>query len=1324
MNCPQCGTENPAGARFCLHCASGLAPVCAGCGTELPPGARFCFNCGAAAPAPLAPPTAAAQEQGAPGLDKAIQRLIPAGYAERLLATRGQVARERRTVTILFSDVKGSTAMAEGLDPEEVMEIMDGAFDLLIEPVVRHEGTLARLMGDAVLAFFGAPVAHEDDPERAIRAALEITAGARRYAQKLERERGIQGFAVRVGINTGLVVVGEVGSDLRVEYTAMGDAINLAARMEQNAPPGGILISHGTYRHVQGVFDVLAQEPLAVKGKAEPVQTYLVQRAKPRAFRRPSRGVEGIETRMVGREAELKQLQDAFYMAMEYGELQAVTVVGEAGVGKSRLLHEFDVWAELLPAPFYYFRGRAFPEMRNQAYGLIRDLVAFRFQIQDSDTAAGVREKLEEGVRAALGGDKDNDEEPHVARRAHSIGHLVGFELGDSPYLAGVRDDPQQVRDQALAHLAGYFQDMAGQFPVLILLEDLHWADDSSLDALNHLMFAVGDQPLLIVSAARPELFERRPHWGEGQSFHRLLALEPLSRWDSRRLVAEILQKVAEVPQALRDLIVAGAEGNPFFIEELVKMLVEDGVIAKGEEEWRVVPSRLAGLHVPPTLTAVLQARLDRLPLEERTVLQQSSVVGRLFWDRAVARINASTAEGIDETTVLDRLSALRAREMVFQRETSAFAGAQEYLFKHALLREVTYESVLKRLRRAYHGLVAGWLLEQAGDRVGEVTGLIADHLALAGRAPEAVDYLLAAGDRARGLYAHREAIHAYERALTLLKEQGDDEQAARTLMKLGLACHNAFQFQQSRQAYDDGFALWQKAAAAEPASPPAPAPHALRLAWYRGGVLDPGLEGTIAGGWIHDQLFSGLLAESPNQDIAPDVAESWQVSGEGRRYVFYLRDDVRWSDGRPVTAGDFEYAWKRVLDPAAGSPNAELLYDILGARAFHQGEASHPDQVGVRALDDRTLEVELEEPTGHFLQLLACSATFPVPRHLVQAYGESWTEMGKFACNGPFLLEARPSDELLVLVRNPAYHGRSTGNLQRVELSLLLSRESSLALLEAYEAGDMDVYYTWELPTPEEDRARQRHAGEFFSEPWLHTLYLALNTSRPPFDDVRVRRAFVLAMDRETLAGVVLAGSVFPATGGFVPPGMAGHSPGIALPYDPERARQLLAEAGYPGGSGFPPVACVTLVATVHKECSEDLRQGWQAELGIEVRDELVAFNDYAGRLDSAPPDLFAWGWVADYPDPDNFLRVALATPGQWRDPAYEGLVEKARRLTDQQQRMQLYGQADRILVEEAAVVPLLYARNTLLIKPWIRKFPMSARGGWFWKDVVIEPH
>jgi ABC-type transport system substrate-binding protein/class 3 adenylate cyclase len=1168
MNCPQCGTQNPDGARFCLNCATRLLLVCAECGTELPPQAKFCINCGT--PAGVPPSTPATDLGGATGIEEAIERLLPAEYAERLRAMRGQVGSERRLVTILFSDVKGSTAMAEALDPEDWMEIMDGAFDLLIEPVYRYEGTLARLMGDSVLAFFGAPIGHEDDPERAVRAALEIVEGARTYAAQLEEERDLSGFDVRVGINTGLVVVGEVGSDLRVEYTAMGDAVNLAARMEQNAPVGGILVSHDTYRHVRGVFDVVPQQPLAVKGKSEPVQTYLVQRAKPRAFHKPLRGVEGIETRMVGREAELKHLQEVFYTVMEDGELQVVTIAGEAGVGKSRLLHEFDLWSELLPKQFYYFKGRAGHEMQNLPYGLIRDLVAFRFQIQDSDSPAVVCEKLEAGVSVGLGPGESGQ------AAAHTIAYLLGFELGDGAQLTGLRDDAQGVRDRALANLAGYFEGLAVQSPVLILLEDLHWADDSSLDALNHLALALTKQPLMIVTAARPELFERRPHWGEGQSFHSRIELLPLSKWDSRRLLAEILQKLDQVPDTLSDLVVDGAEGNPFFIEELIKMLVDDGVIVRGDETWRLDPSRLTEVHVPATLTGVLQARLDRLPLEERTVLQQASVVGRLFWDRAVARINQLEADGIEEAEVGDKLSALRRREMVFQRETSAFLDAQEYIFKHALLREITYEGVLKRLRRTYHGLVADWLLEQSGERLAEYTSLIADHLELAGRTEEAVDYLLEAGDRARGLYAHQEAHSAYERALALLKELGEDERAARTLMRLGLTHHNAFAFSRSRQAYEEGLALWQRAAETKPDTSLPPAPHALRQASVDPPTLDPAQAGDDVSDRIIFQLFSGLVDQTPELGIVPDVAASWEVSDGGCSYLFHLRDDTIWSDGVPVTAHDFEFAWKRVLDPITDSRVARLLYDLKGARVYHEGLVSNPDAVGVRALDDFTLSVELEGPTGYLFHLLACTATCPVPRHVVETYGNDWAAPERIVTNGPFTLSSWRRGNSMVLSRNPCYHARFSGNLRQVELTLFPAGEW-LTPQEMYEADRLDVFWL-DFRDPEDmERILHRHSGEYVSPRLAATTYLVFDATSPPFDDPRVRQAFAYAVDREALADVTLGSFVSPAMGGCVPPGMPGHTPGVALPYDPERARELLAEAGYPEGRGFPLVDFVT---------------------------------------------------------------------------------------------------------------------------------------------------
>jgi oligopeptide transport system substrate-binding protein len=470
-------------------------------------------------------------------------------------------------------------------------------------------------------------------------------------------------------------------------------------------------------------------------------------------------------------------------------------------------------------------------------------------------------------------------------------------------------------------------------------------------------------------------------------------------------------------------------------------------------------------------------------------------------------------------------------------------------------------------------------------------------------------------------------------------------------------------------------------------------------------------------------QLFSGLVELSPELDIVPDVARSWEVSEGGRRYLFHLRDDVRWSDGRRVTAGDFEYAWKRVLDPTSGSRNAGQLYDVKGARAFHRGEAGR-GQVGVRALDEATLAVDLEGPTGYFLHLLTAHSTYPLPRHVVEAQGEAWTEVGKIVSNGPFRLEGWRRGKSLLLARNQKYHGRFRGNVQQVEVSTQVDRS---ATLESYEADGLDVL---DLLVPTMDRAPQRHPEEYVTAPRLFTSYVGFNVSRPPFDDRRVRRALALATDRERLADVVLPGHVSPATGGFIPPGMPGHSPGISLPYDPEAARHLLAEAGYPDGRGFPALDCLTRISPVYDLVCKYLEGQWLENLGIGIAWQQVEWGRFQDRMShdritEERPHMGMEGWEADYPDPDNFLRKSDMRHyiRQWNE-AYDRLVEEAGRLTDQGKRMKLYGQADGILVEEAAVIPLGYIRWNFLVKPWVSKLPITATGVWLWKDVIIEPH
>lgn len=672
---------------------------------------------------------------------------------------------QRKLVSILFMDIVASTEIVKHLDPEDALEIMDNTLKRLAVPVEEHGGHVTRFMGDGFKAVFGAPVAQENDPDMAIRAGLGILETSRELASELQSDWSIPDFQVRVGINTGLVALGGM---TEAEFTMMGGTVNLAARLESAAPPGGLLISHETYRHVRGVFDVEPLEPIKAKGFDQPVPVYLVQRTKPRAFRLRTRGVEGVETSMVGREMELKSLQEALYAAIEDLEGSTVTVIGEAGVGKSRLVYEFQNWLDLLPHEIRFFQGRGRQETQHQPYSLLRDLFSFRFEIQENDSADLVQQKIEAGLIEVF----QLDEAGRM--RVHMIGQLLGFEFKDSSHLHAVTEDPQQLRDLTTAYLGEYFQGISEISPIVIVLEDIHWADDSSLDMINRLGHKVSEQRSIIVCLARQRLFERRPYWGEGLAHHQRVELKPLSKRESRELVGDILQNVDQVPTSLAELVVTGAEGNPFYIEELVKMLVEDGVIVTGPDRWRIDPKRLAEVEVPSTLTGVLQARLDSLPAIERETLQQASIVGRVFWDDTVQYVGAGSKSGErhgDTRQTVEQLTSLRARELVFHREESVFSDSGEYIFKHAVLRDVTYESVLKHLRRTYHGLVAEWLIQKSKGRESEYAGLIADHLELAEKLEQATIYLYQAGEGAAHRFANTEALEYFRRALSLTPE-------------------------------------------------------------------------------------------------------------------------------------------------------------------------------------------------------------------------------------------------------------------------------------------------------------------------------------------------------------------------------------------------------------------------------------------------------------------------------------------------------------------------------------------------------------------------
>ncbi|MDH4209798.1 MAG: ABC transporter substrate-binding protein, partial [Anaerolineae bacterium] len=654
----------------------------------------------------------------------------------------------------------------------------------------------------------------------------------------------------------------------------------------------------------------------------------------------------------------------------------------------------------------------------------------------------------------------------------------------------------------------------------------------------------------------------------------------------------------------------------------------------------------------------------------------------------------------------------------------------RDYAFTHHKIREVLYKGIPRWRRQQAHAQVGVAMERLYAPQTEDVAGELAFHF-LEGRqhdkdlTEKAIDYLVRAGDHARLAYAHDEAIAYYQRALDLLKQQQPHERAARTLMKLGLTHHTAFNFREARESYDEGFALWQRAYRRQAVSP-LQTQQALRLSSVEPLTLDPTTAFDASSLTVIRHLFSGLVDVSPEMDVLPEVARSWEVSAGGRKYIFHLRDDVRWTDGTPVTAGDFEYAWKRMLDLKTGWYFASLLYDVKGARPFHQGEVSDPDSVGVSALDDVTLAVELEEPAGYFLNLLAYA--IPVPRHVVQAHGDAWAEAGHIVTNGPLRLEAWERGQAMLLTRNPDYNGRFMGNVQQVELSLLPPTEWAVALAR-YEGDDLDVLDITSFPVLELDHARLRHAGEYISASEASTYCLGFDVAQPPFDDPRVRRAFSLAIDKERLADAILGGHSFPATGGFVPPTIPGHSAGIGLPYDPDQARSLMSEAGYPGGRGFPLVEAAVLSSPETSLLSEYLHDQWRQELGVDSSWEALEWQPLLDRVYDQPPPPHILGvrFLADYPDPDDFLRVAVTHSRSfigWPNEPYDELVEAARRVTDQGERMKLYSRADSILVEDAALTPLTYGRRHLLVKPWVRNYLPSGTDSWACKDVVIDPH
>ena len=738
MRCPSCGQEVGTTARFCGACGTRLDTTCATCGTVNPLANRFCEHCGgtlSAAPSePFASPRA----------------YTPKHLADKILTSASALEGERKQVTVLFVDVSGFTSLSERLDPEDVHTLMKRAFDLMLAEVHRYEGTVNQFLGDGIMALFGAPIAHEDHASRAVHAALGIARTLETLREELE-PRGIT-FRTRQGVNTGLVVVGSIGGDLRMDYTAVGDTTNIAARLQQASEPGRVTISEATHRLVRGYFETRALGEMHLKGKAEPVAAWEVvggHEARTRLEIEADRGL----TSFVGRGRELGLLQEAFERARG-GDGQVVFIVGDPGIGKSRLLHEF---RRRMDTDAVWQQGHCVSFGHTMTFHPLVDLLRRQFGVEEGDGEPAIVAKIERGVRE-IGDD--------VATAAPYFRALLSVDAGD----AGVRTmDPAQRRGETFDAMRALLVRAAERQPQVLVIEDLHWIDSGSEQFLTSLVDSVPALRALLVFTYRPGY--ENP-FGERSYFTRIVPAA-LSTDDSARMAAAILA-ADDLPAELRVLIGGKAEGNPFYVEELVKSLEENGALHRVTGRLQLARP-VSELAIPDTIHDVIAARIDRLAEAPKRTLQLASVIGREFTRRLV-----------------DRLAEIRDRPEGFLRELTALELILErrrypelaYMFKHALTQDVAYDSLLVQRRKDLHGLVGRAIEELYADRLAEQYDVLAHHYSKAEEWPRALDYLLKAAEKATEAFGLRQALDLYEQALEAARRLGDGVPTA-TLMTI-----------------------------------------------------------------------------------------------------------------------------------------------------------------------------------------------------------------------------------------------------------------------------------------------------------------------------------------------------------------------------------------------------------------------------------------------------------------------------------------------------------------------------------------------------------
>jgi class 3 adenylate cyclase len=744
MKCPKCQFDNREEAKFCNECGHKFELICRECEATNRPGAKFCDECGHNLTTPSeSPPKDLSFEEK---LDK-IQRYLPKGLTEKILSQRDKIEGERKQVTVMFCDMEGFTPLVERLGPDEAYAVMDQVYEILIHKVHDYEGTVNEMTGDGIMALFGAPVALEDAPQRAIRSSLAIHREMAKFRDKIKQEReGIPPPKMRIGIHTGPVVVGTLGNDLRVEFKAVGDTVNLASRVEGLAKPGTTCVTEDTFRATEGFFRFEALGEREVKGKEEPVKIFQVIATSTSRTRFDVSADRGL-TPFVGRERELDLLLDGFDRA-KGGRGQAFSIMAEAGVGKSRLLYEFR--KAVASEDVTFLEGKCLSYSSGVAYHLHIDALKANFDIRDGDGDSEIREKVIRGLKIVR------------VEEDSTLPYLLEILSVKDSGIEKIPLSPEARKDRMIESIKLIVLKGSEIRPLILAYEDLHWVDKSSEELLKYLLESIPGARVLLIFTYRPEFVHT---WG-GKSYHSQVNLNRLSNRESLAMVSHLLG-TEQIESALEEFILEKTEGMPFFIEEFIKSLRDLQVIERKDNTYRIAKD-IQTVTIPATIHDVIMARVDSLPEIAKGVLQKGSVVGREFSHDLIKRVAGPLKEEL-----LSHLSVLKDSELVYER---GIYPQSTYIFKHALTQDVAYNSLLLKKRKEIHEEIGKAIEQIYPERLEEFYEMLAYHYSNGENSEKACHYLKLSGEKSMRSHSTWEAFRFYREAIDALNKMPETE--------------------------------------------------------------------------------------------------------------------------------------------------------------------------------------------------------------------------------------------------------------------------------------------------------------------------------------------------------------------------------------------------------------------------------------------------------------------------------------------------------------------------------------------------------------------